>query len=344
MELDRLIQVKNQVSERIFRYAGFGHAILEGLSHYVGVGIGLKNGKIDGELCVRFYVRRKLPPALVPAAHFINGLLYGVPTDVVHLNTVVAYGSPPAAVNRVSLPGIGVAIAYGGIEEEVGTLAAVLHDSSNNRYALSANHVLARNRLLVNRPNFRIVDAGKRGPIGVPRTVIGREVSCVTLTSGALVDCAVVKALDPTRLKQRFRPELGPVTTNVAAPMFGRTVRKAGYTTGVTEGVLVDQFADIQLVFGDGLGLLRFTGACLVRDRRPEDQIGTFAGEGDSGGLVVQQNGASWDPVGMVVGGPRTDLDRNGAVEDHVAICPLGPALQGLNNAMGFPLSFTAPE
>jgi hypothetical protein len=350
MELERLINAKEEAHREILeRTRASRNPFLYG-RHYAGVGIGHKNGDPNRDLCLRYYVRRKLPACDVPRSHWIRTKTPGVMTDVVQTGALIGYGAGAAlaAVAQWSAPGSGIRYGFSGVQGPTGTMAAVLVDGQGNRYALTANHVLARNGMPLRRPGFQVVDAGMPGPVIFPGQTIGTAVTFASLGNGGSVDCAMVKADEPGRLRQIFPAQLGKVTDKVVEPAFHQPVRKFGYISSFTEGQVLDQFANIQIDFGVGLGVVQFANAVLIASAGN----GTFATQGDSGALVVQQSagqadGESWDPMGLIVGGTQVDAGPGKTPEPCVFVCPLAQALVQLSAKLAAgagPLTLAGPD
>ena len=302
-------------------------------NHYVGVGIGHKNGDPNADYALRIYVRRKMADSEVAPAQLIKGLMEGMMTDVAEVKPFTGYVSATGAGSGVQFQS-----QYG--QGPVGTLGAVLVDTSGQQYALSANHVVSRNGSLTSRGGFSLVDTGEAGPVVQSPVVIGSAVTSSPLKDGCTVDCAVVKAAPGVALKQRFPSAPGTLTTAIATPVIGRPAAKLGHATQWTKGIVGDQFADVRLDCGPGLGVITISDVVLVRDEIEHDGLAGFAGPGDSGSLVFQQeDNGNWSPVGLVIGGPVRDpravtptKDYKG--EDYIAVCRLDLALALLNSEL----------
>jgi hypothetical protein len=344
MPIDELIAAKNQAYRDLMEQrASSRNPFLPG-RHYSGVGIGYKNGDRSQGLCLRYYVRRKLSRADVPPSHRIRKTVSGFPTDVVETGMVIGLSGIPSGVNSplpppatsTTGPGSGISYMFNGAQGPYGTVAAVLEDGRGNRYALSGNHVLARNGAPLQRPGFQVIDIGMPGPVIPPAEPVGSAVTFAGLVNGSAVDCAMVKADARTQLRQRFPAQLGTVTDAIADPLFHQPVRKFGYVSGFTEGAILDQFANIQIDFGVGLGVIHFEDAALIVSSVTG---GTFATQGDSGSLVVQQgntneSGQTWEPMGLVVGGTQLDAGPGHVPQACVFVCPLSKVLVQLGGKL----------
>src|SRR5262249_51175701 len=101
----------------------------------VGIGFGAKEteGAYTGDLAVRVYVKRKLPPSKPSAAERIPGSINGIITDVVGIGT-------PKLHSRPVKFGAGISHAHG----RQGSLGCIVtRNGEPPWYILSACHVLA---------------------------------------------------------------------------------------------------------------------------------------------------------------------------------------------------------
>jgi hypothetical protein len=302
--------------------------------HYRGVGLGfrIKNGARTGELCLRIYVARKLSPMMLPPSHLMQGTLFGIPTDIAEVGRFVAYAQPaPAIAPATAAPGAAIQISPPYQDTGPGTLGAVLVDAAGARYALSANHVIARNGLPTGARQFSIVDVGNTPFVVSPPLLIGSEVTYAPLFDGCQVDCAMVKAAPGVALVQQFPAPLSNFGPPVAVD-FARPAAKFGYATQLKFGKIADHTADIEIDFGPVLGELRVAQTILVEDDPPNPQTINFAQPGDSGSLAFQQVDGAWSPLGIVMGGAERNLNIAASPqEQYAAVCPYGAVLTALS-------------
>jgi hypothetical protein len=340
--LAQLIPHRNQASASVF---GLTSSAL-GPQHYLGVGVGYKNRDPKSGFALRFYVRRKLSHRELPSSHFIDGTLWGIPTDVVVVRPFRTYGTvlAPAPLTTV-MPGSSIQYQLAGRNGDLGTVACILSDQQGGRYALTANHVLARNGSVLKQPQFQVVDGGEAGPTIPTPQPIGTDVVFAPLFNGGDVDCAMIKATPGVAMKQVFPTALGPITMEPAEAGINDQVLKFGHASGITKGTVAD-LANIPMSFGPGLGVIRVNDTILIADQAPQAGTVNFAQPGDSGSLVFQKSNGNWVPLGLVMGGPTTDPagDSN---EDYVAICSLKECLAALNSSLPAALrdlSLASPE
>lgn len=131
---------------------------------------------------------------------------------------------------------------------------------------------------------------------GAHFTVLGSEVYSVPLQAkDNVVDAAVVKIEDPSRVNPRFE-KLGRVAQpnlhTMARLQEGTTVRKLGNFTGVTSGKLVLHCPKVKVEDDAGVAREFVHQLAIVSDGHD----GPFADGGDSGSLVVSGE----DPIGLL--------------------------------------------
>ena len=354
--LDKLRELKDNVSQSLF---GAGSSAASSVSpsgnlspsgHYVGVGIGYKNGDPTAGYALRFYVRRKLPPGDLAPSHYINGLLHGMMTDVAELRPFSGYArKAPEAKAKATVKAKAIAAGAGaGVQFQsqftqgpMGTLGAVLVDANGRQYALGANHVLSRNNSVTRLAGFTVMDTSDAGSVVFRPVPIGNSVRFAPLRDGCTADCALVEPAAGVTFKQKLPVPPGKLTATVTEPVAGRPAAKFGFATQWTRGVIGDLSATIRLDCGAGLGVISLADTFLVRDEAEADDVpqhdgeASFAAPGDSGALVFQQDDAGyWSPCGMVVGGPIADPRLQTKTEDYIAVCRLSAALGALNQEL----------
>jgi hypothetical protein len=266
-----------------------------------GIGFGLtqdQSGRISGPLSIRIYVGdndttelRKLIPSLIE----------GVPTTFVQVGTLKALGSSCLHVQGgagIRLPNVAT-----------GTLGCLMSRRffSNQRFALSNNHVLADvNTARCGQPIEAFDDESTSWK------TIG-ELSDIALLSDKSVnyiDAALVKlernsAVGPEILS------IGRVRNPPTPPTPFQSVRKHGHRTGHTAGVVVDISAAFVVPYKGGF-------------EAPFDQQigilgvnGQFSDNEDSGSLVV--DAVSLKPLGLLFASnpPVTFSNPIGLVCNH---------------------------
>jgi hypothetical protein len=329
--MKKLQDLKQQFSQTIFPSPGSAARLNP--NHYLGVGIGHKNGDRNADLAVRIYVRRKRDRSQVAPSEFIDPVKDGCTTDVVEVRRFSGYASPsePASI------GSAVQFQSAQFQGPMGTLAAVLLGPGGRQFGLGSNHVLSRNGSVNNQPGASIVDTAEpRSVVIQPLTLATsaqRAPQAVPLQNGCQVDCAVFEPADGVNLQQTLPSPPVRLTNEPGDLVVGSPVQKFGFSTDWTTGVVADH-SNINIDFGPGLGVISMTDIFLVRDENEHDGIASFASPGDSGALVFQQAGDYWSPCGMVVGGPVADPNLSDKTEEYILVCGLKPALQQLSRVV----------
>lgn len=273
----------------------------------VGIGVGEKSvaGMSTGELCIRFYVERKVPREAIPRAYLLPQEIEGVKTDVIEGGRFRALTSTPGVSGvlatrqrlRPAQPGCSVGILLSGSEDGVvmaGTLGAVV-EADGRWYILSNNHVLANeDRLLAGSPVFQpgLLDGGNLQQDEIARVTRSVKLSLVRPNK---VDCAIAEILDRSTVSPAFLPNVGILSQANPGAMVEKTeVEKVGRTTTYTTGMVFDASADINVQFG--MGALIFEDQVLIRG----DQ-GAFSEPGDSGSVIVDRK--TKQAVGLLFAG-----------------------------------------
>jgi hypothetical protein len=240
-------------------------------------------------------------------------------------------------VNAAATPGSGIRFQQRANGSEMGTLGAVLMDNQGGRYALSANHVLARNGIPMQQPGYHVIGTGSPDSSRFSIITLGSKVHFHPLFNGCQLDCAIVKADPPGALRQVFPLQMGTnVSTEVVPAALNRPIAKYGHTTQWTTGKVAG-IADVPLNFGPGLGALTISQAILVTGESGHGSPKAFAEGGDSGSVVFQFEGNRWAPMGLLMGGP-TGTRCSRPEQNYFAVCPLGPALAALDQQLPPPL------
>lgn len=298
------IEVQSRHSERLM-----------GMPGIVGHGIGISS---DGEPVIKiFTIRAGIPN--IPA------VLEGVPTKVKVTGMVFAYADRTARFPRP----VPIGVSTGHPDITAGTIGCRVKDVSGKVYALSNNHIYANE----NDATIGVDSALQPGDFdgGVdPDDAIGTlydfkpivfDVNACDLNLGALdPDCnimdAAIAAVDFDDFDKDGTSEWGvgvstpsddgygtPSTTTIEA-FSGLNVQKYGRTTGLTLGTVdtIDTFVDVC-----------YDLSCS-KEARFIDQIsitsGTFSDGGDSGSLIVTDDG-NRNPVGLLFAGSNTHTFAN---------------------------------
>ena len=191
-----------------------------------------------------------------------------------------------------------IGISTGNAKEcAAGTIGARVSDGAGGVYALSNNHVYARENAAS--LGEEILQPGRYDT----SCAIAAESHLGTLSDyeeldfegGAnLMDAAI--ALTPAGTLCVATPSGGygaPSSTSVEAAL-GAPVQKFGRTTGLTEGRVVVVNADVEVGYGSGVA--RFEDQIWVEGRKP------FLKSGDSGSLLVSDD-VTASPVGLLFAG-----------------------------------------
>lgn len=203
-----------------------------------------------------------------------------------------------------------------------GTLGALVTDGINS-YILSNNHVLARSDQAVAGE-----DVSQPGLIdnncGVS-TVVADFTGAAPL--GSNVDAAVaqlrVGQMDPTG----FIEDIGVPSGTTVNPSVGLSVAKSGRTTGFTTGTIssINTSVSVQYQRGCNQGkkfVVSYTNQVVINSS-------TFSAGGDSGSLIVTNNGTH-NPVALLFAGSSTTTIGN----------TIGEVLTKLGTSLGRTFSF----
>lgn len=271
----------------------------------VGTATGLTE---DGRPAVLLLLKEAVPAGTLPAA------LDGVPVVLKVTGEIKALGKPdkpgkppkkeavdPASWFPRPVP---IGVSTGNINEcAAGTIACRVKDGQGNVYALSNNHVFARENLAD--PNEWIMQPGRydEDPMCaiVETHFLGTLAAFVEINFGGenMVDAAIA-AVDPDSLGTAT-PSDGygtPKTSPVGAEL-GMSVQKYGRTTGLTSGTITGINATVTVGYTNGDAT--FVDQIIIESRKP------FLKPGDSGSLVVVKGGENdRAPVGLLFAGNST--------------------------------------
>jgi len=281
----------------------------------VGVGVGTKNtaGENTGDLSVRFYVERKLPPEAIHPENMLPEQIDGVSTDVIETGRFrrlpsAAVAAAAAIVNQGKLrpcqPGgsCGFRFPPGTNMVMAGTLGAVVSDA-NGQYLLSNNHVLAdEGNIPLGSPIFQpgLLDGGN--PV---TDAVARLTKFIPISPSAVnhVDCALARIDSPGLVTPVFLPNVGKLASGVpVAPTVGMKVIKTGRTTGPTSGTITDIHATVSVEYDSGT--CQFDEQVIIVGDGDE-----FSAAGDSGSLIVQSNPKR--PTALLFAGSQTHTIAN---------------------------------
>jgi hypothetical protein len=300
-EVERAKAAKDRVARELRRYP-----------NVIGTGVGYKivGGERTRTVCIRVYVRRKVPEGELRQSDVVPKEIHGVATDVIEDTFRIHQALPVSEHQRRR------AILRGGISVGntilggSGTLGASVFDARTGHQLMLSNwHVLCGRTECT--AGERIIQPGTGGDdTGTIWDVVAR-LWRFSLTE--VVDAAVARVTGHRMLSQEIlgigRPR------GSATAMLGESVFKSGRTSGVTPGEVADVDADFDVDYSD-LGM---------SDRHFEHQI-VIEGDrislpGDSGSVWL--NGRN-EVIGLNFAGndsgSRADANPISAVIDELGI------------------------
>ncbi len=313
-------EVKDSIARRYLSRPGF-----------TGVGVGLKevDGRQTDELAVVFFVAKK---GDVTADEMLPRVVGGVPTDVVELNlrTDLSSSAAASAESRAGRPEEletdrkkydrlvgGINIAPSKYSDGFGTMGIMVEDAdSDDAMMLSNYHVMASG------------GGAERGEdVCQPSrssTITGWCSNCAEVERWSVgnvelggkrygIDAAVAKR---THREVSFGEiaDIGRIGGVAFAGAGGLStpVLKRGAESGRTEGNLSYVGTTIRWDFGPPFGTQELENQILIR--------GGFAVQGDSGSIVVKEDGLI--AIGMI-----WSIDGGG----YVVACQLPPVIEALD-------------
>jgi hypothetical protein len=283
---------------------------LMGILGVVGSGVGVGP---EGVPEIKVFTARAgiqgIPSALdgVPVKEKVTGRFYAL------VDTTARFRRP--------VP-LGVSTGHPAIT--AGTIGARVKDSAGNVYALSNNHVYAAvNSANIGDPVLQpgAYDGGRAGPN--PAIIDGDEIGTLynyepikmctwgwsryTCRQTNTLDAAIARS--STALLENTTPEsLDPDATytpseETVEPFVGQEVKKYGRTTELTYGTVDAVNVTVDICYDDACyDLARFTDQISITP-------GSFSSGGDSGSLIVSQEGNH--PVGLLFAGSATSTLAN---------------------------------
>jgi hypothetical protein len=248
----------------------------------IGAGVAEKTteGAAVGALSLCFYVKRKLPKAKVAADHLLPPVMAGADGSAIFTD-VYEIGEVVPQINKTTKP-IKSGFSVGHKNITAGTLGAIVK-ANRKLCILSNSHVLADSgrgkkgdQVLYPGPD----DGGDIDTNTVARlqrfNPFDRKGTFTNKLDAALAQVSAERLsaldLDITGAKKPLR---------IAAPVRGMKVIKRGRTTGDTESVVRDTDFRILVDYGDGVGVIGFTG---------QVRCDTYTAPGDSGALVIAKD------------------------------------------------------
>ena len=252
----------------------------------VGVGYRLRKGRLTDELCIQFFVERKLPPN-TPGLELAH--VEGYPTDVIELKRPIIRLPAPDPIRAPLTMAQGQTPfdpLTGGIEisrlggSGLGTLGGmVFHEATGAPSILSNWHVMAA--------------PGQTSGQGIaqPGSMVGNRVA--TLANAALgatgvgwIDAAIA-TLDGNRgFNQNMLGIPPPATTGVAPALLSMHLMKSGRTTAVTHGLINSIDVTIEMTYPP-IGTIGFERQFIIFPH-PSFPVPEISAPGDSGSLWLE--------------------------------------------------------
>lgn len=249
---------------------------LKKLPNVTGVGVGYRilRRERTKEICIRVYVRKKVPLNELDEQEVIPPEVEGIRTDVIEGKFHIQ-GPPVSSFQSRRNPLIGgLSIINTRIPDSAGTLGGTVFDNITRKDMILSNwHVLCW---------------------------IGCEVGDYIIQPGSFdggTNSDVVATLFRSRLTSRVDAAIAVLTgerfldqqvlgfrrfEGINDPTLGMSVKKGGRTTGNTTGQIVDVSADINIE-GYPTGTRTFTNQLVIETGTNQP----FSQRGDSGSLIL---------------------------------------------------------
>jgi hypothetical protein len=270
----------------------FGHE-LKTYPNVTGVGVGYRvvGRERRDEICLRVYVRRKVPESELTPDEILPKTVDGVSVDVIEADwwTMAPNLTLPERQSRRPLD-VPAGVSIGGLRVTAGTLGAAVSDIGSGELLLLSNwHVLCGD--FDCRAGEPIIQPGVYDG-GLPNDGIA-HLRTFAINEDVDAACATVS---PARYVLRDLAGL-PGFRGIGTATRGMRIWKSGRTTGVTTGLVEDVDADVDVGgYPDGVREFRDQIIAATEDDTP------IVRGGDSGSLVVDGNELA---VGLLFGGER---------------------------------------
>jgi len=255
----------------------------------VGFGVGEKitDESITGEMCVKVFVAKKFPKSRISRSDLIPKSLDGVSTDVEEIGYPKRFALENRVRHRPLVAGVSMGLGRDSVPVGfAGTFGLVVRDRQNaaKLYALSNNHVLAdENRVAIGAKVLQpgTLDGGKASDhISGLSAFIPLKFDNRRNYSDAAIAFLDVMSVAPSILG------IG-TPTGAARPLLNMVVRKAGRTTGLTEGIIRAVNSDIFDIEYEQ-GPVRVDDCIVIRASMANK---SFSKPGDSGSAIVNAQG-----------------------------------------------------
>ena len=209
---------------------------------------------VPEEQCVRVYVARKVPESQLKPSEIIPKKLKledgrEICTDVVEVGVIRALQQlDPKQRWRPSPTGVSTSRAD---EHGAGTIGWFVVDENGEVYAMSNNHVWAKENL--GNPGDKLIQPARLDGGDPERDALFELLDFVPIDFAGgynRVDVAVARVLDFSNVYMSIL-NVGGVTGK-RVPGVGETVTKMGRTTGLTTGTVIDDSATLVVAYGRG--------------------------------------------------------------------------------------------
>jgi hypothetical protein len=204
-----------------------------------------------------------------------------------------------------------------------GTLGSLVKDASGTLYILSNNHVLD-----ISGTGHVGDDVSQPGLIDNNcrvSTVVADLTGAAAL--GSNVDAAIAELRGGQMDSSGYIEDIGVPSSVVHAPAVGLGVAKSGRTSGFTTGSISSVSTSVSVRYQPVCG--RNGGTAVSYTNQVVINSSTFSAGGDSGSLIVTNNGCH-QPVALLFAGSSTTTIGN----------PIGEVLTKVGQATGLSLSF----
>ena len=203
------------------------------------------------------------------------------------------------------------------LECAAGTIGAKI-SKGGSIYALSNNHVYARENAgsvgeVIYQPGRYDLNCGSGSQYAFGTLAFFQNIS---FSGNNTVDVALAKLNSSTQLNASTPPGgYGAPSSATTTATLNMAVQKFGRTTGLTTGVVTGVNVTVRVQYTDGV-------ATFVNQVQITGNRGAFSKAGDSGSLIVTQNGKN--PVALLFAGGGTSTFAN----------PIGPVLQAVGGTI----------
>jgi len=304
---------------------------------HVSVGAKERGGKFTREMCIRVYVAAKRPLESIPPRDHIPREIDGVPTDV---NAVTTYQSLEDTSRRRPVKG-GIAISnkiptvslnpetFLQVGYPTGTFGCTATRRSNHTTVLLSNaHVLMASKAQIGYNIFQPANGypSLKDPVPPPKdddmiakivdwkhTVkVDAAIAELDVSSCCRCCCGVDFRDEIAGLSKDGHPPSNKIV-GMRRPVPTKDVFKVGIRTGRTEGLVVDPHAALnQFPGGPDFPTLDLVDQISIGSL---DETKRFADEGDSGSVVIDDDG--WI-VGLVFGSDKQFSDTHKSYANNI--------------------------